>query len=533
MRYWIFSIILIAQPNWLIGQDTLTSRIGKITFKSSINYYVKYQTTEFIKVGDTLYLMLDKLEPALEIHHMSSTSCVGKKITKETLNIGDSLVARVLIQIQKNDSKSDSLSVSVNTQNQLISEKPKPKSLRKLQNVTGRLTASSYSSKSSGHDQIDTRLRYTLVLNARSIKGSKWGGESYISFRHKIGDWQEVTNNLFGALKIYNLALKYNPKENVMFAVGRKVNLNVSNLGAVDGLQYEKKVKNMIYGAILGSRPDYTDYGINLKLLQAGLFAGHNWRNKKGGDINSTIAFFEQKNDFKTDRRFTYLQHTNTLIKNLMLFSSMEIDLFKKVNNTVSTTFSPSSIFLSLRYKINKQFSINSSYDALKNVIYFESFKNYIDQIIEQEVRQGLRFGINIDPLKNVSLGINGGYRFQADKKDPSRNADIYLSYYNIPGIQMNISLSGTYLSTDYLSGTLAGIRLNKSFNQDKWSLESSYRQVHYQYGNTEVPLNQRIAEMGLNMRIMKKISFSLHGEGTFDASRQYYSLYCNLMKRF
>lgn len=216
-----------------------------------------------------------------------------------------------------------------------------------------------------------------------------------------------------------------------------------------------------------------------------------------------------------------------------MLFSSMEIDLFKKVNNTVSTTFSPSSIFLSLRYKINKQFSINSSYDALKNVIYFESFKNYIDQIIEQEVRQGLRFGINIDPLKNVSLGINGGYRFQADKKDPSRNADIYLSYYNIPGIQMNISLSGTYLSTDYLSGTLAGIRLNKSFNQDKWSLESSYRQVHYQYGNTEVPLNQRIAEMGLNMRIMKKISFSLHGEGTFDASRQYYSLYCNLMKRF
>jgi hypothetical protein len=56
---------------------------------------------------------------------------------------------------------------------------------------------------------------------------------------------------------------------------------------------------------------------------------------------------------------------------------------------------------------------------------------------------------------------------------------------------------------------------------------------VHYQYGNTEVPLNQRIAEMGLNMRIMKKISFSLHGEGTFDASRQYYSLYCNLMKRF
>ena len=75
----------------------MTSRIGKITFKSSINYYVKYQTTEFIKVGDTLYLMLDKLEPALEIHHMSSTSCVGKKITKETLNIGDSLVARVLI----------------------------------------------------------------------------------------------------------------------------------------------------------------------------------------------------------------------------------------------------------------------------------------------------------------------------------------------------------------------------------------------------------------------------------------------------
>ncbi len=67
-----------------------------------------------------------------------------------------------------------------------------------------------------------------------------------------------------------------------------------------------------IMGAFVGSRPDYKDYSINLDLLQYGAYLGHELLRQKGGMKNS-LAFIEQTNQSKTDRRFIYLQHSSCL----------------------------------------------------------------------------------------------------------------------------------------------------------------------------------------------------------------------------
>ena len=517
------------------GQETLQLLAGTVTFKSSQNVYVKFQSTANIRIGDTLYLSKDSLIPSLEVRNISSTSCVAKKLTTREINLSDPIYAKPHSQPVVEPSKAVQVSkepekiVLVQTPANQIAGSPEKS---RLQKINGRLAISSYSSFSDGPGQDAHRLRYTFSLNAKNLHGSGWSAESYLSFRHKVGDWRDVKNHLFQALKVYNLAVKYefNQQDQVWF--GRKINLNVSNIGAVDGIQYEKKINNMTYGAILGSRPDYSDYSFNIKLMQAGLFLGHSFRNKTG-DMSSTFALFEQKNKFKTDRRFAYFQHSNTLLKNLMFFGSFELDLYKRVEGKPMSALSPSSIFLSMRYKINRKLALSASYDALKNVIYYESYKNFIDQIIENEVRQGLRFSADFSPFQNVSIGATTGYRFQANHADPAKNGDLYISWYQVPLLKLSATASLTLLQTDYLEGGIVGLRMNKSIHNGKWSAEGAFRKVNYKYSGAEVPLNQNIASFNLTCRLLQKLSLSANYEGAFEAQRRYTSLYCNLIKRF
>lgn len=114
-----------------------------------------------------------------------------------------------------------------------------------------------------------------------------------------------------------------------------------------------------------------------LSSFQAGVYVGHvNSNPQKRRE--TTFAVVEQRNQSKTDRRFMYFQHSNSLTKDLNLFASFEVDLYKVVNEQVSNAMSLTNLLLSLRHKISKKLSISASYDNRKNIIYYESYKSYI-----------------------------------------------------------------------------------------------------------------------------------------------------------
>ena len=156
-------------------------------------------------------------------------------------------------------------------------------------------------------------------MNAQNIGNSKLSAEVYIDFVHKINEWSEIKADIFNGLKIYNLALNYEFNKNNKIWLGRKINPRISNMGAIDGLQYELRLKSFTIGVVGGFRPDYLNYSFNAKLLQFGGYLGHDYSNKNGS-MQTTLAFINQMNNGKTDRRFAYFQHTNALIKNLYFF---------------------------------------------------------------------------------------------------------------------------------------------------------------------------------------------------------------------
>ena len=68
---------------------------GKVSFMSSQNIYVKFDNTDGIRAGDTLFITQDmKLIPALIVNSISSISCVGTPLNKDKFALSDPIVAR-------------------------------------------------------------------------------------------------------------------------------------------------------------------------------------------------------------------------------------------------------------------------------------------------------------------------------------------------------------------------------------------------------------------------------------------------------
>ena len=524
-------LICLSLTTWC--QNSVTMLKGTISYISSQNIYVKFDNTSGIQVGDTLFIARNNvLIPVLTVSNLSSVSCVGTPIGQGTFTVSTPIFGKKRIDSTQNQVaavKEPKEAVSVNDQAiKSAIEKNRVDELKP--HFDGRLALSAYSTSSGS--VTDTRYRYNLSMNAQNMGNSGLSLESYISLTHKSDELGQIGQDINKYLKIYSLSLKYDFSKSTNLSFGRRINSNMANIGAVDGLQFETGHRNFTYGAVIGSRPDYFSYGFNPNLMQAGIFAGHSIQTETGS-MQTSFAIFDQMNKFKTDRRFAYLQHSNSLIEKLDLFCSFEFDFYTLKNLQPTNTFDLTSTYLSLRYKPWKNLSLFVSYDARKNVYYYETFKNQIDSIIDRETRQGLRFQFNYHPFKMLSWGGSAGYRFQKSDPAPSINANSYLSYNLIPFILTSATLNVTLLKSNYIDGMVYGITFSRDLFSGKVYTELQYRLVNYTYKNSNTSLRQDIGEFSLSWRIAKKLTLSADYEATYEKDNNSGRLFLNLTQRF
>jgi len=508
---------------------------GVVSYITGQNVYVKFASTRAIENGDTLYMMKNEIhEPVLIVRHRSSISCLCAPIDTVSLKVSDKIFSK---KAKKQASElpvivPEALPEKDVNEQALTSSVPESGKSKPEQDITGRLSLSSYSSFSNAPSTDVTRFRYTLNMNASNISDSKLSAETYISFTHKLNEWDVVKEDLNNALKIYNLALKYDFNESATLWVGRKINPNIANVGAIDGVQFQYGVKDLFFGVAAGSRPDFQDYSYNLNLFQYGAYAGHSLLTTNGF-VQTTLAFFEQRNNSNTDRRFVYFQHSNSYFKNLNIFSSFELDLYKLENGTPTNTISLTSMYLSLNYRFTRRISLFGSYDNRKNVIYYETFRNYSEDVLNQASRQGLRFRVNYRPVNNLMLTVNAGTRFMKADTRPTKTINGTASYSNLPGIKALISLSANIMQTSYLDGKVFGLRLSKDIIQGKISTMLNYRYVDFKYANVNSELRQNIGELDLTYQFNKSYYLSVNFESTFQKKENFNRLYLNLRWRF
>ena len=520
----------------LEAQEAFYPIEGSVSYITGQSIYVKFANTQGIENGDTLFKTENEiLIPALVVQHQSSISCLCQPLGENSFKVSDIIIAK--IKTEKISEEADIQTVNrleKDVGSQVISAASDSELHRTTnkQDVEGTLSISSYSNFSNTLADDMHRFRYTFSMDAQNISNSKLSAETYISFSHKLNQWDAVQENLNNALKVYSLALQYDFNKTTSVWLGRKINPNIANIGAVDGVQFQKEWKRFFVGAVGGARPDFQDYGFNPKLLEYGAYIGQNLK-VDYGFVQSSLAVFEQRNDGNTDRRFIYFQHNNSFFKNVNIFSSFELDLYKVENGQPQSTISLTSFYFSLNYRVSRRLSLFGSYDNRKNVVYYETFKNYADAILEQASRQGLRFRINYRPANLLNISVNAGTRYMKNDPQKTNTVNSSATYTKVPLINSSFSLSANLMQTSYLNGQVYGARLSKDILKGKiyWTL--NYRWVKFDYVSSVSQLNQNIGELDLSYQFNKKLYLSVNYEATFQTNENYNRLYLNLRWKF
>jgi hypothetical protein len=540
MRYLIYIFFLCIVSFEVNSQALSQNPSGKVSFISPQNVYVRFKTTEGISRGDTLFMISNgRLTPVMIVNNLSSTSCVCTLLTSKNVNVSQDILVKRNIKTPKSENQGVEKTIpekiiKKDTRPSLLQDSskklPNPSNLK--QRINGSISAYSYMNFSNTIAKNSTQLRYNYTLDARNMGGSKFSVENYITFRHKLGDWSLVKSDIFNALKVYTFAVKYEPDKSTRITFGRTINYKISSIGAMDGLQVEKTFNKISFGILAGTRPDYNDYGFNSKLLQYGGYLSFDAKNEDSFS-QSSLAFMEQMNNMKTDRRFLYFQHSNSLLKNIYFFSTFEIDLYRVRLFVPQNTFDLTSFYLSLRYRITRNLSITGSYDQRKNVLFYETYKSLLDSVYQNERRQSLRVQANYRITQNLTLGLESGYRFLKSDPHPSRNFYGYISYSQVPGLKVTITLTGTYLESAFMNGKVLGGDITKDFITGKLQTSLGFRHEDYSLPESQQNIRQNIGEMNVYYQITRKLSFSVNYEGTFEIHDKYNRVYLQIRKRF
>jgi len=540
MRSLLLFILATLTGLTMVAQNIPWGDEGVVSFVTSQNVYVKFSSTANIRSGDTLYSRQnDAALPALIVKDLSSTSCVCIPLGEKKFNVNDRIYA---LKIEGRKQGKDQ-PVPVYTTVPAVQPVPAADSLKpvqpaqkqRLQQIHGYFNVSSYTNLASTSSANSQRMKYTFSLLARNIGDSKFSAECYISFIHSNRNWGEIQKDLFNGLKIYNLNFTYDISSKYSLLLGRKINPKLSSMGANDGIQFEMRYKPITIGLIAGFRPNYSNYGFNANLFQYGIYL-FNQVNGKHGNMQSTLAYVEQMNAWKTDRRYIYLQHVNSLVKNLTFYGSVELDLYRMVFNAQDSSYSSNmkprltNLYLSLNWRIIRQLSVNFSYNNMQNVIYYQTYKSYLDMLQDPATLQGFGLQIVLRPVNRLSIGLNGAYRFENADPKTTKNVYGYITYSQIPGIDISATASVNLLQTSYIGGGIYGLSLSKDLAKGKINIGLGYRYVDYRYYGVETTsVPQNVGEFNFTWRIYKRISVSLYYEGTFEKINSYNRIYGQL----
>ncbi|MEZ4910824.1 MAG: hypothetical protein R2774_08170 [Saprospiraceae bacterium] len=521
-------------PALILGQENNTL-FGNISYISSSHVYAKFQNTSAIEIGDTLSVLVDgKWARSLLVVQKSTTSCVTIKLIGKPIFVG-SQVQYQPIQMTETINIVDGIPTNIDTiapnaailmdtfqqENNLKSKK---------QSTSGRITLSTNASLNPGSEENYQRIRAAFSLTTKHIHATPVSFSTYVTYRHRFGI-DQVETQFNDDFKVLNLSLQYAPSDKYSICLGRKINTYVTNIGSIDGLQGELELGKNIIGAFIGTRPDFADFTFNPKLPQLGIYIARN-HSKKNSATYTTIAIAEQQNDFKTDRRFIYFQHSNALINNVNFFLSSEFDLFKNVHGEQSQKPIFTSLYTSIRIRARKNLSFSGSYDNRRNIIYYESYQNYIDQLLAQETRQGFRVQMTYSPIRKISFNASTFYRFQGSYSNPTKNYIAYLNFNQILRRSTSVSINYNLLQSYYFEGTILGGRINDNFFKGKLNSELNYRKINYTFYNGATQLTQNIYGCNISYKIAKLTSILLSYELTNEPTKAWHRYFVTLTQR-
>ncbi|MFK5959137.1 MAG: hypothetical protein QM495_09765 [Lutibacter sp.] len=526
----VISMTLLCSNLFGQGKDMLIT--GTVSFVNSKNSYVKFENTKHLKIGDTLRFLNQK-KACLLVQNKSSKSVVCISLFNCNTKKGDKVYYKYIPEINKKTINESEKAVSTTEKNVKVEKQEKYAKETNIEKIRGKISASSYSNISPSSTNRH-RMMYRFSLSANHIDNSKISVETYLNYRQYFKSKDTSISQRKNIFNIYNFALKYDINPTLSLTIGRKINNKTSSLGAIDGLQAEKYFGNSYIGIIAGFRPDINDYSFNSNLLEYGGYFGSRTTNKNFRS-QTTLGLLQQTNNGQIDRRYAYFQHSSTVLKKLSLFSSLEFDLYNKVDTITSNTIDLTNLYVSAKYKFNRKLDLMVSYDSRKRILYYETFQTEIERLLDDnEARQGLRFRLNLKPLKFLYGGISYSKRFQSSTQNKSNNINGYIGVSKIPNIGGRLSINFNKNTSNYLESSIISFRHSRELIRNKLSADFYFRMVDYNYYNANSTTKQNYYGTSLSLKISKSLKLNIFGEiSALSGEKNNYRINTSITKRF
>jgi hypothetical protein len=470
-----------------LGQER---REAEVTYLNSQSVYLRFENTDGINEGDTLYNSSDN-SPCLQVQRVSSVSCLairigncepvkGQKfyILKEaSKTVEEETETTAPSSPQVIESAADSLS--------RISQSPELKTRKRDKGFLNLGFSSAATLNDANRQNYRSLMRSSLRVD--SLFGKDLSLEAYGNLQSFRRGYASSADDY--RANIYNLALVYQPVESQRIVLGRRINPRVASLGAIDGLQWEGSWGNWSAGAILGSRPDFGNYAYNFNLMQYGAYGAYDWhKGKQSGALS--LGLMQQTNQGAIDRRYIYTQQSYRWSR-LYVFASAEVDLYENFDTAqAANTFRLSSLYLSARYRLSNRWTLFASYDSRQQIIFFERYDSEIERLLaEQGAREGIRLRSDYRFWKSTHLGLSYNLRTNPTFGNNSQNLQASISQHRLPWIggsliyRFNINRNGN------LNSEINSLRYSRNI-QSKSRVSAYYRYVSMAYALREINLD-------------------------------------------
>jgi hypothetical protein len=550
-RIWVIFLVLISLTSW--GQSgTEKSKIGEISFVSGTNYYVKIPSGNLLQTGDTLFLLEGgNAFPVLIVKQKSSLSCLTEKITDRDLTKGvvlyapsdklgsekpqPEIIEESVTQIQlvtEDKSKVEELAAGdlekKDKKDTSVSKEKKPTDFQ----LHGRIRAMGMLDLPTDSSEGRNSYRYSVFLKGDHALVQGLSFETYVLFNHTNDVFSGDSLNPGYGIKTYGASLQYKGKQDYWITVGRKINNRLSNIGAIDGIQLEKKLGAFMLGILYGYRPDYSDYSFNSDLPQFGGYLAF----EHGKDrflYRHSFAFVEQQNAGFTDRRFIYGQSSGRITSDLSYFGSLELDLYQKLNGVSSTKLNLSGLYFNMNWQASKTLSLSTSYQARQPIIFYETYQTLVDQLLDRELNQGYRLRANYRPWKFMTISLSGGLRYEKGDEAVAQNYNGVVTLRNVPLKNISSSITATINRSSYFNANIYGVRFNGDLIPGKLSSNLSYRNLIYQSTLEANVIPQHMVELGLDYKLSKNWLLGLNYELLQQSDYPHNRLFLQVRYRF
>lgn len=215
--------------------------------------------------------------------------------------------------------------------------------------------------------------------------------------------------------RVYEIALEYAaagaPFE---FALGRMLRNDLRGVGYLDGLTLAYRVHpNWKLGVFAGAQPDFYRPGFRFVEKKYGGFVQAQKSFNETSNVALMAAGIGQYQQGHINREYLAAQIDCNWMRHFFLTQYVELDLNRAWRSTLGAgRLAMSNAYFSASYYPASRFSCGLSYDTRRLIRTWET-RTLADSLFDQNLRQGWRANVALQPNALVRFALDGGWQGQ------------------------------------------------------------------------------------------------------------------------